>query len=68
MAGQHIKYAAVGFRPKASPSTINRFIRELPEEKRQSLFQVAEELKSSDLIELSEDRTPIHVHNVSLRK
>lgn len=67
MAVKHIKYASVGFRANASPSKINRFIRGLSAKKRQSLFQVTEELKSEGLIELVDDRTTRHVHNLNLR-
>ena len=57
---KHIKYGAVGFRPKASPGQINRFVRELPDSKRQSLFQVAEELKSANLIATTGETTQQH--------
>ena len=64
MAQNYIKYGGVGFSAKASPSKINRFINNLPERKRQSLFQVAEELKSAGMIELSGDITHKHNKNV----
>jgi hypothetical protein len=67
MATKHIKYAGVGFRAKASPSKINRFVSGLSTKKRQSLFQVTEELKSAGLIELVDDRTTRHVHNLNLK-
>lgn len=57
---KHIKYGAVGFRSKASPGQINRFVRDLPDSKRQSLFQVAEELTSAGLIETTGEITQQH--------
>jgi len=64
MPKNYIKYGAVGFNAKASPAKINRFIRDLPDNKRQSLYQVAEELKSNGLIELTGEIT--HKHNKNL--
>ena len=64
MSKQHIKYAGVGFRTKASPSKINRFVRDLPSEKRESLFKVTEELKSAGLIEPTGDITHGHAENL----
>lgn len=61
---KHIKYAGAGFKTKASPSKINRFVRELPEDKRQSLHQVSEELQSAGLIEPTGDFTKEHVQNL----
>jgi hypothetical protein len=58
-----LKFGGVGFNAKVSPSKINRFVRNLSESKRQSLFQVAEELKAADLIETSGDIT--HKHSTS---
>lgn len=64
MPKQHIKYGAVGFNLKVSPSRINRFIRNLPESKRASLYQVTEELKSRGLIDTTGEVT--HTHNKNL--
>ncbi|WP_371363874.1 hypothetical protein SRRS_47620 [Sporomusa rhizae] len=44
--------------------TINRFVSNLPETKRQSLFQVAEELKSAGMIETTGDITKQHNKNL----
>lgn len=60
MARMHIKYGAIGFKTKASPSQINRFVRNLPPSKKQSLFQVSEELKSAGMIETTGEQTESH--------
>lgn len=60
----HIKYGAVSFKAKASPSQINRFVRDLPSGKRQSLYQVSEELKSAGLIETTGHQTKKHFKGV----
>ncbi len=66
MPKNHIKFAGVGFHAKVSPIRINQFVRELPSKKRQSLFQVTEELKSAGFIELTDDITRSHLEdNVS---
>lgn len=64
MDRQHFKYGAVGFRAKASPSRINRFVNNLPAEKRASLYQVAEELKTHGLVETTGRQT--HTHNKNM--
>lgn len=61
MSQNHIKFGGVGFNAKASPSKINRFVNNLPPNKRQSLFQAAKELQSAGLIETTGDIT--HKHN-----
>lgn len=60
MSQNYFKFGGVGFNAKASPSKINRFVNNLPEHKRQSLFQVAEGLKSAGLIETTGDITYRH--------
>lgn len=60
MPRKHIKYGATGFNAKVSPSKINQFIAGLPGTKRQSMYQVAEELKSAGLIETTGENTPFH--------
>lgn len=64
MPSKHIKYAGASFKTKASPSKINRFVRDLPEDKRQSLHQVSAELKSAGLIEPTGDFTSEHTQNL----
>lgn len=61
---KHIKYAGVSFRTKASPSKINRFVRDLPKEKQQSLYQVTEALSSDGLIETTGEFTSEHAQNL----
>ncbi|WP_040683222.1 hypothetical protein [Thermosinus carboxydivorans] len=68
MAKNHIRYAGAGFQAKVSPSRINRFVRALPEKKRQSLFSVAEELKSAGLIETTGEITHSHAENIDIDK
>lgn len=60
MSDKHLKYGATGFKTKASPSQINRFIDNLPDDKKQSLFQVSEELKSAGMIETTGEQTKKH--------
>ena len=60
MGSKHLKYGAVGFRCNAAPSQINRFIRDLPDTNKQSMYQVAEELKSAGLIETTGNSTHKH--------
>lgn len=64
MTGKHIKYGATGFNIKASASQINRFVNDLPETKRQSLYQVAEELQSAGMIETTGNITYEHNKNM----
>jgi hypothetical protein len=64
MSIKHIKYAGAGFKTKASPSKINRFVQELPTEQRQSLYQVSEELQSAGLIEPTGEFTKEHAQNL----
>lgn len=61
MSQSHIKFGGVGFNVKVPTTKINRFVNNLPETKRQSLFQVAEELKSAGMIEETKNFT--HKHN-----
>lgn len=64
MSHKHVKYGGTGFKLKASPSKINRFVRDLPEDKRRSLYQVSEELQASGLIEATGDFTREHAANL----
>lgn len=64
MSGKHIKYAGAGFKTKASPSKINRFVRDLPESEKKSLYQLSEQLQSAGLIEPTGDFTPEHAQNL----
>lgn len=52
MGAKHVKYGGVRFENLVPPQEINRFVRELPEEKRSSLFQVIQELRDAGLIEV----------------
>lgn len=61
MSKSHIKFGGVGFNAKASSTKINRFVNNLPDNKRQSLSSLAEELQAAGLIETTKDLT--HKHN-----
>ena len=47
---QHIKYGGVNFSNNVSPEEINRFIRDLPSEHKESLFNVVKLLDEAGLI------------------
>ncbi len=47
-----LKYGGVRFRAKAAPEEINRFVRQLPAERRRSLHEVARALRDAGLIEV----------------
>jgi len=47
-----VRFGGVRFENLVPPQEINRFVRELPEEKRNSLFQVIQELRDAGLIEV----------------
>jgi hypothetical protein len=48
----YLKYGGVKFIKNVPPEQINRFVRKLPEEKRQSLYLVAKELAEHGLIQI----------------
>lgn len=56
---QFLKYGGVKFRANVSPEEINRFVRDLPEERRRSLQQVAQALRDAGLIELDDEFSTI---------
>jgi len=49
---KEIRFADVRFRLLASPRDVNLFVRELPGDKKDSLFEVVQELEKAGLIEL----------------
>lgn len=51
-----LKYGGVKFRNLVPPVKINRFVSELPQDKRDSLFEVASELSEAGMIEVLNDR------------
>ncbi|MEA4903107.1 hypothetical protein [Desulfitobacterium sp.] len=51
-----IKYGGVKFRNLVPPVKINRFVNKLPQNKRDSLFEVASELSDAGLIEILNER------------
>lgn len=56
---KYIKYGGMKFEQKAKTREINRFVNQLPEEKRQSMHQVVNELDEANLIELKNEVTTI---------
>jgi deoxyhypusine synthase len=51
-----LKYGGVKFRNLVPPVKINRFINKLPQDKKDSLFEIASELSDAGLIEVLNDR------------
>lgn len=51
-----MKYGGVKFRNLVPPVKINRFVNKLPQYKKDSLFEVANELSQAGLIEILNDR------------
>lgn len=51
----YAKYGGVHFMQMAPVQDINKFVRELPDEKRDSLFEVLHELNEAGLIEIQND-------------
>lgn len=49
------KHGGVHFENIADPSEINQFVNNLPEEKRESMFEVMQELKNAGMIRLLND-------------
>ncbi len=49
-----VKYGGIKFTNNASPSKINEYVRSLPENERQSLFQVVRKLDHEGLITLDD--------------
>jgi hypothetical protein len=47
---KHIKYGGVRFTNNAKPEEINKFVRQLPADKKDSLFEVIGELEKEGLI------------------
>lgn|GEM_PF-648342 len=52
-----VKYGGVHFRNNVSPEEINNFVRKLPAGKRDSLFEVLEQLELKGLITIVNDHT-----------
>ncbi|NLV90948.1 MAG: hypothetical protein GX030_00965 [Firmicutes bacterium] len=50
MREKHIRFGGVRFENLAPPEEINRFVRELPESDRESMFQVVQKLREAGLI------------------
>mgnify|MGYP000356459582 FL=1 len=50
MKRKHLKYGGVSFVNNVSPEEINRFVRDLPSEDKDSLFEVVNKLKEAGLI------------------
>lgn len=55
MAAKYLKYGGVKFWNNVPPEEINRFVRSLPPEKKDSLFEVVQILDREGLITLDRD-------------
>lgn len=55
MSAKHLQYGGVKFWNNVPPEEINRFVRDLPPEKKDSLFEVAQILDQEGLITLDRD-------------
>lgn len=55
MAEKYLQYGGVKFWNNVPPEEINRFVRELPEDKKGSLFEVVQILDKEGLITLDRD-------------
>lgn len=51
-----MKYGGVKFRNLVPPVKINRFVNELPDSQKDSLFEVASELSDAGMIEILNER------------
>ena len=51
-----LKYGGVKFRNLVPPVKINRFVNKLPQNKKDSLFEIASELSDAGLIEVLNNR------------
>lgn len=49
---KYMKYGGVKFRPLVKPSEINRYVREISQNNKDSMFEVAKELQSRGMIEI----------------
>lgn len=49
---KYLKFGGVKFRPLVKPSEINRYVRELSRNQKDSMFEVAKELQSKGMIEI----------------
>jgi hypothetical protein len=56
------RHGGVHFETRAEPERINRFVRELPENKRDNLFEVLQELDRAGLIRLKNDHQWVDGH------
>lgn len=52
-----LKYGGVKIRNLVPPVKINRFVNELPADKKDSLFEIASELEQEGLIQVLNERT-----------
>lgn len=52
---KYMKYGGVKFKPLVSPREINSYVRSLPEQRRESMFEIAQELQSQGMIEVFVD-------------
>jgi len=55
---KYMKYGGVKFKPLVSPKEINTYVRSLPANKRESMFEIAQELQSQGMIEIYAHEEP----------
>ncbi|WP_227874322.1 hypothetical protein [Tumebacillus algifaecis] len=51
----YARHGGVHFTQKASAEEINRYVKNLPEDRRESLFEVLDELSSAGMIQIQND-------------
>ncbi|MFZ5942920.1 MAG: hypothetical protein ACOYVD_02335 [Bacillota bacterium] len=56
---KHIKFGGMKFEQNADNKEINKFVRDLPKEKKQSMYQVVNELDDANLIDMKNEVTTI---------
>ena len=59
MTDKYIKYGGIKFEQNASAKEINRFVRNLPEAQRESLFETSQALDEAGLIHMLNQVTTI---------
>jgi len=55
---KYMKYGGVKFKPLVSPREINSYVRSLPEYRRESMFEIAQELQDKGMIQIYNDGEP----------
>lgn len=53
-----LKYGGVKIRNLVPPVKINRFVNQLPDDRKESLFEIASELEQEGIIQVLNERSP----------